>query len=383
MNQQRHALNFVMVLLILSLIGFQKIESFGQTRKLRKIQKIIDKATGENLVGVVVYIKFPQHKEWIGVSGFQDLENSKALETENVFATGSIGKMYNAVAAFKLVEDGKLQLDDKVSGYLPAEIVQTLPNGNLITIRHLLSNQSGLFNYENDSTLNELYLSGNLRLDTLSHQNVLKRYVTHHTPKVLPGTAYDYSSTNFMLLAMIMDQITPRGHTYYLRKEILLNYGYHKTYYRETPPQGLVNHYGDIKMDGKVENLTRETIETTNWFIGDDGIYAPIREAAHFLQALMGRKILKDETVAQMTTWNDFKKPDYGLGLMADKGFPYKFLIGHSGRGIGTTTDLFYFPHQNMTVGIFCNTGIRQSSPVIKKEYLEMRNKIVRKLFLF
>lgn len=383
MKHQRHVINFLVVLLILSLVGFLKIESLGQAKKFRKIQKILDKATARNLIGVAVYIKLPRQKEWIGVSGYQNIENSKALEAENLFATGSIGKMYNAVAILKLVENGKLQLDDKISIYLPAEMVQELPNGNLLTIRHLLGNQSGLFNYEHDSSLNELYLSGNLRLDTLTHEHVLKQYVVNHPPAALPGTVYDYSSTNFMLLAMIMDKVTPRRHTDYLRNEILLNYGYRNTFYRETPQKDLVNHYGDTNKDGEIENLTKETIETTNWFIGDDGIYASINDAAHFLQALMDGEILKEETVAQMTKWNDDKKPDYGLGLMADKGFPYKFLIGHSGRGIGTTTDLFYFPHQKMTVGIFCNTGIRQSSPVIKNEYLRMRNKIVRKLFLF
>jgi D-alanyl-D-alanine carboxypeptidase len=114
-----------------------------------------------------------------------------------------------------------------------------------------------------------------------------------------------------------------------------------------------------------------------------NGIYAPISEAAHFLEALMSGSLLKRETLELMTIWNDEKRPDYGLGLMADKSLPYKFLIGHSGRGIGTTTDLFYFPNQKMTVGIFCNTGIRQTSPIFKKEYLKMRSKIVKKLFLF
>jgi D-alanyl-D-alanine carboxypeptidase len=84
-----------------------------------------------------------------------------------------------------------------------------------------------------------------------------------------------------------------------------------------------------------------------------------------------------------MTIWNDVSKPDYGLGLMADKSFPYKFLIGHSGRGIGMTTDLFYFPEQDMTVAIFCNMGIRAALPEFKKAYLKMRKKIVKKLFLF
>lgn len=369
-------------LLLLAILFFVST-AYGQSRKFKKIQKSIDKATAEHLVGVVVYVKTSEGNEWLLASGTQNRESKKPMESSALFATGSIGKMYTAVAALKLVEQGKLRLDEKIGVYLPAWIVSDLPNGEMITIRHLLSNQSGLFNYENDPTLNELYLSGNLMLDTLSHENVLRRYVSNHPSTAFPGTKYQYSSTNFMLLAMIMDQVIPQGHTHFLRKEILYANGFDKTYYRETPPEKLVHHYGDLDKNGTVEDLTAKTTETTNWFIGDDGIYAPITEATHFLEALLNGNLLEKESLEQMTTWNDEQKPDYGLGLMADKSFPYKFLIGHSGRGIGTTTDLFYFPNQKMTVGIFCNTGIRQTSPGIKKTYLKMRSKIVKILFLF
>jgi D-alanyl-D-alanine carboxypeptidase len=184
-----------------------------------------------------------------------------------------------------------------------------------------------------------------------------------------------------MLLAMIMDKVCPDGHTNYLR-DLLKTNGFATTFYRSTPPR-LVNHYGDLNKDGVTEDLTSKTIETTNWFIGDDGIYATITDAGSFLESLMKGKILTKRSLDAMMTWNDPDKPDYGLGLMADKSFPYKFLVGHSGRGIGLTTDLFYFPHQDMTVAIFCNMGIRGSAPEFGKSYFKMRSKIVKKLFLF
>ncbi len=353
----------------------------GQPGKIKKVQKIIDKATQKYLVGVAVYIKMDGLEEWIGVAGLQDKEHNKMLEAKNIFAAASIGKMYNAVAALKLVEEGYFKLDDPISLYLSNEIVSNLPNGQQITIRHLLSHQTGLYNYENNPELNELYLSGKLKLDTLTHENALKRYVFGRAASMRPGTGFEYSSTNFMLLAMIMDKVLPQQHTAYLRM-LLAAGGYNNTYYRQTPPNNFINYYGDLNKDTQLENLTSQTIETTNWFTGDDGIYAPIDEAAHFLQDLMAGKIIKQESLQQMMTWNNEKKPDYGLGLMADKSFPYKFLLGHSGRGIGTTTDLFYFPKQKMTIGIFCNTGIRQTSPEIKAAYMKMRSKIVKKIFL-
>ena len=369
------------VILIIAFLGGMA-DTYGQTKKFNKIQKILKKSTNANLAGVAVYIKKNKQQEWIGVSGYADTENRIMLHKEHIFALGSIGKMYNAVAVLKLAEEGKLGLDDLIEKYLSKEVISSIPNGHAITLRHLLSHRSGLFNYEADSTLNEQYLSGNLKLDTLTHLNALLRYSFRHPAKFLPGTAFEYSSTNYVLLALIVDSILPEGHTAYLRNLLAKN-GYKNTFYREAPSKNLTEHYGDLNKDAKTENLSKQTIETTNWFIGDDGIYATIGDAAHFLQNLMNENILSKASLNQMMTWNNEKKPDYGLGLMADKGFPYKFLVGHSGRGIATTTDLYYFPKQKMTVAIFSNTGIRQVSPLIKKHYLKMRTKIVKKLFLF
>jgi D-alanyl-D-alanine carboxypeptidase len=368
-------LSFVYALLVFK-------NSQAQPRKTEKIQKIINRATSDLLPGISVYIKNSKNGEWIGVAGFADVEHKTPLQKNHVFAIGSIGKMYHAVAVLKLTEEGRLKLDDKISSNLPDEIIANLPNGELITVRHLLGNTSGLTNYEADPVLNELYISGKLSLDTLTHLNALRRYVFGKPAQGMPGEAYHYSSTNFMLLAMIMNNLIEQGHTDYLQKDVLVKNGFANTFYRQTPSQHLVNHYGDLNQDGQIENLTKQTIETTNWFMGDDGIYAPIDEAAHFLESLMKEKILSKESLKEMIIWNDPKKPDYGLGLMADKSFPYKFLMGHSGRGIGMTTDLFYFPEQDMTVAIFCNMGIRGAAPEFKKAYLKMRSKIVKRLFL-
>ena len=166
-------------------------------------------------------------------------------------------------------------------------------------------------------------------------------------------------------------------------RKLIGQHGFSNTYYRQTPPHKNVTYYGDLNKDEVAEDVTAQTIETTNWFMGDDGVYATIEDAAHFLQDLMKGKILNQQSLKEMTTWNNDKKPDYGLGLMADKSFPYKFLMGHSGRGIGTTTDLYYFPKQDMTVAIFCNNGLRAAAPGFGKSYNKMRARIIKKLFLF
>jgi D-alanyl-D-alanine carboxypeptidase len=370
-------------LLIIVILIFPITELFGNipAKKFKRIQKYLDKATHDNLTGVIVYIQSPKNGTWVGTSGYSNLEKKTLIQKDDILAMASIGKMYNAVAAMKLVEEGRIKLDDKIANYLPSEFVDNLPNGHEVTIRNLLGHTSGFASYEFDPELTQLYLSGQLRLDTLSHENVLRRYVFGKPSLSKPGTEFNYSSTNYMLLAMIMNSIIPEGHADYLRK-LISQLGLTNTYYKQTPPQKNVRYYADLNQDYVLENLTDKTFETTNWFIGDDGVYAPIDEAAQFLQALMNGRILSNNTLVEMKTGNTVKV-DTGLGLATDQSFPYGILYGHGGRAIAVTTDLYYFPRQGITIAIFCNNGLRGSTVDLKKSYNKMRTKIVKKLFLF
>lgn len=352
----------------------------AQEGKFRKIQKYIDDAT-ERLAGVSVYLKSPEMGEWVGVSGYSNLEEGQLLKREDVFGLASIGKMYVATAAVKLAQEGKYNLDDKISKYLSKEIIENIPNAEIVTIRQLLMHTSGFVDYERDTTLNRIYLEGKLSLDTLSHMEALERYMFGKPSLNVPGEEFHYSSTNYMLVTMVMDKVLEEGHEKYVRN-LLSELNLHKTWYKETPPN-LINHYGDINKDAITENLTAQTIELTNWLSGDDGIYATIDEAALFLQKLVKGEIVNEEFLKEMTTWNAEKNPDYGLGLEVGTGFPYRLTFGHSGSGISMRTDLYYFPKKDMTVAVFSNSGLRSASREYAKAYYKMVNRIVFKLFLF
>jgi D-alanyl-D-alanine carboxypeptidase len=379
----KHSLTVVAILLCFISVAAQSGQGGARLDKdFRKIQRYLGKATGDGLMGVVVHIQRGPSEIWTGSAGVADKETNEPMEGNRIFSLASVGKMYTAVATLKLVEKGMLKLDDKVSEYLPEEIITNLPNGPQVTIRHLLGNTSGWQNYDTDTSLNRLYLSGRLNLDTLSRMNALRRYGYGKPELAKPGKAYHYSSTNYLVLAMILDKVVPEGHTVYLRN-LLASAGLGDTYYRETPPARNVHYYGDLNQDDIVEDLTSQTFETTNWFTGDDGVYAPAGEAARFIRLLMEGAILSQETLSLMKTGNTGIKTDTGLGLMADKSFPYGQLYGHSGRGIGVTADVYYFPKRDISVVILCNTGLRGSAPKFRKAYLKMRSRIVKKLFLF
>jgi len=368
-------------LLALLLLYLTITNTYGQHRKLGKIQRIIDKATNDNLVGVAVYVKSPEFGELTLVSGYSSLEEKIKLKKQNIFGLASIGKTYTAAAVFKLIEDGKLNLEDKISLYLPQEIIENVQYAEEVTIRHLLGHTSGFYNYNTDPKLNGLYLSGQLKLDTVSHLEILQEYFYGKPATNKPNERFKYSSTNYLLLTMIVDKVLGESHVNYFRS-ILAQYGFKNTWYKETPPQ-LIQHYGDLNQDGVSENLTTQVVETTNWYSGDDGFYASISEAGAFMEMLMKGEILNQNSLEAMMTWDNEKNPDYGLGIEIDKGFPYGLIMGHSGSGIGMRNDLYYSPKHDLLVGIFCNSGLRSASRSFAKTYYKMQKNIILKLFLF
>ena len=110
-----------------------------------EIQAAMDDLTASGLPpGMVVWIDTPEYR-FAGASGFADLMNDTPMPPEGAFRIGSITKMFTATVIIQLAEEGVLTLDDPLALWLP-EVAEQLPYGDQITLRHLLTHTSGLFN---------------------------------------------------------------------------------------------------------------------------------------------------------------------------------------------------------------------------------------------
>jgi D-alanyl-D-alanine carboxypeptidase len=352
-------------------------------RKYLKIQKKLDQAIGEGLVGLTCFIQHPKYGKWTGFSGYSNSGKKTPITGDNIFYIASISKTYMAAATLICVQDGLINLDDSISGYLPFEITENVPNAKLLTIRQLLNMTSGIPNYDRNQELNKAYINHKINLDTISHLEILRDYIYGTEAYFPPGSDYSYSSTNYMLLAMIIDSATNKPHADVFSK-MFKDFGFDQTFYKnEFPPKDkLVKAYGDLDSNGELEDISQMQQETTRWFVGDDGVMASVSDCALFMEKLVKGNILKQKSTNEMLTWVMPDDPDYGLGLMYDKSFPYKEAIGHSGSAIGACCDVFYFPKQDITIAILSNTGKRVGDEKYKKAYNKLRRKIIFKLFM-
>lgn len=164
--------------------------------------------------------------------GYRDAEHHIALKTTDPFHICSITKVFTAVAALRLVDQGRLSLDATLLQVL-GEPAAAIPTADRITVAQLLDHSSGIYPTNNDMT----YLNTMLGAGADPHRvwapedMVALAYRGRNEPVAEPGVGHHYSDTNYILLGMIVAKVTgrPLGET--IRTNLLEPLGMTSTYF--------------------------------------------------------------------------------------------------------------------------------------------------------
>ena len=147
-----------------------------------------------------VVIRSPELGDWATTFGTRTLGGTQPVTLSDHVRIGSNTKTMTGTVILQLVDEGKLHLDDPVSMYRP-----DVPNGEQITITELLSMRSGLYNYSESLELNQALDQTPTRVWS---PDELLAIAFRQPPSFAPGAAYQYSNTNFVLLGVIIQQLT-------------------------------------------------------------------------------------------------------------------------------------------------------------------------------
>lgn len=145
--------------------------------------------------------------------GYASIEFGIKNEINSCFSIASMSKQFTAFAIMLLYEKKMLDIDKSAQLYLPAD----MKIDESITVHHLLSHTSGLYNFynfEND------FFAGYNRMD-YSRNDFFQRYI-NKKPTKPPGTAYDYNNSNYNLLAWIIENVSGEKYEDYIRNNIFL-----------------------------------------------------------------------------------------------------------------------------------------------------------------
>ena len=163
------------------------------------LQTVVDATARELMLpGAMVLLRTPQD-EFAVAYGTTQLGHATTPSADTHFRIASNTKTMTAAVILQLAQEGKLQLDDPVSKYVPG-----VPDGDRITVAELLEMRSGLYNY-----LESPALSASADRDPTRawKPEELLAIAFAHPPNFPPGTAFEYNNTNYALLGLIAERV--------------------------------------------------------------------------------------------------------------------------------------------------------------------------------
>jgi D-alanyl-D-alanine carboxypeptidase len=275
--------------------------------------------------------------------GLANVELKVPATPETVYQIQSITKQFTATAIMMLVEQQKIDLDEKVGHYLEG----TPKTWENITIRHLLTHTSGIKDFINEPT-------ASLRLD-VSEDDVFQATV----PRPLnftPGEKYSYSNTNYHLLAMILRKVAGQSYGEFLKERIFEPLGMQHTQIVSLSAIVPNRAAGYVKRQGQLRN--GEYIAPTVLGYAGGGIMSTVLDMAKWDSALYTEKLLKQSSLDQMWTparLNNGKFDNYGFGWSVTKVNGHRFVSHNGAHSTGFNTHIGRYPDDRLTVIVLAN----------------------------
>lgn len=275
--------------------------------------------------------------------GFANLELQAPATKDSVYEIGSISKQFASEALMLLVEDGKLNLDDPIRKYLPANAPETWQN---ITIRNLLNHTSGLkdwteikeFSYRREYSPEEFI-------------DLVKGFPLGFQP----GDNWLYSNTNLPLIGIIVERASGQSFEDLVNERVIkpLNF-----------PSIRFKHQEDVVPDRATGYVLRNGV----WKNGEPfrprviaasgGILANVVDLARWWEAVMNGRVVKQSSLDQMlkpTKLNDGRSVAHGFAFFTDT-FNGHNLIQHFGSTVGGFGSIVrYYPREKVTVAVIGN----------------------------
>jgi D-alanyl-D-alanine carboxypeptidase len=306
-----------------------------------------------SLPGAIVGIWQDGKAPYVRAFGVRDTASRLPMATNLYMRIGSTTKSFTVTAILQLVEQHKIGLDDPIDAYVPG-----VPDGTAITIRELAEMRSGLSDYVTD--ISPTVLADPAR--QWSPQQVLATSFSH--PLLFaPGTQFNYSNANTVLLGQVVEKATGQSLGTYLNQHI---FGpEHLTH--TISPTGAA--FPSPHAQGYTPTPEGTTVNATDWnpsWGGAAGAMISTLDDLHtWVPDVATGKLLTPATQRQRLQFlpaGSQGVAEYGLGLEDANGW-----IGHSGTIAGYQSQPYYLPSQRTTMVVLLNSGNAEGMVALSK----------------
>ncbi|WP_205878483.1 serine hydrolase domain-containing protein [Mycobacterium camsae] len=185
--------------------------SATSTVKASTSQNVLDTAVKPDGPGCSAAVGVEGKVTWTGVAGLANLANGAKITAETVFDIGSVSKQFTATAVLLLAAAGKLSMDDALAQYLP----EMPPWATNVTLTQLMHHTSGIPDY-----IGLLQQQGFSYADRTTEAQALQALVAAPELMFRPGTRFQYSNSNYLLLGEVVHRLSGKTLPDYLSAEI-------------------------------------------------------------------------------------------------------------------------------------------------------------------
>jgi len=275
--------------------------------------------------------------------GYANLELAVPMPENASFEIGSVTKQFTSAAILKLVEEGRLSLEDDFTQYLDFDT-----KGRSITINSLLNHTSGIPSYT------ELPEFGNIFYRSYDRDTLL-RLVEKNDFLFEPGEALIYNNSAYFFLGLIIEEISGMSYEDYLMERFFVPLGMNNTYYSSTSKVIPNKAYG---YDYSENILNQKQYIDHTWPYSAGSLSSTADDLLLWMIALHERTIISEKLYDILTNpghLNDGTKVRYAMGLANYMNFGNKE-IGHGGGIPGFLSETKYFPDEDLFIICLINT---------------------------
>ena len=298
--------------------------------------------------------------EYIHAYGDATLNPKKAAKPDMRYAIGSISKQFTAAAILLLEQEGKLSINDPVSKWLP-----DLTQADEVTIKKLLSHTSGYQDFWPQDYVPPMML------ESMPPEEILNRWAKIPLD-FEPGTRWQYSNTNFVIAALIVEKITKESFYEFLQKNILeplklssaVNFDKGK-FTKEDPTAYMQYGLGPLRPAPQ---------EGSGWMAGAGELAMTPQDLAKWDISIINQSLLNPKSYKQLETEVLLKNgigTGYGLGVHVGMEKNHR-KISHGGEVSGFTAYNAVFPDDSAAVVVTVNQDASPATEAIAERIFDI-----------
>ncbi|HEY9180800.1 MAG TPA: serine hydrolase domain-containing protein, partial [Candidatus Baltobacteraceae bacterium] len=276
--------------------------------------------------------------------GLRDVDARLPVDAQTSFAIGSVTKQFTAAAIMLLQQQGKLSVDDNLAKYLP-----NAPHASEVTLRNLLTHTSGIVGFTEVPNFS-------LLLPTPSSPERIISTVAGKPLAFEPGTRWEYSNTNFVLLGMVIAKIAGEPYPDFLQQHLFGPLRLRRSWFTRTEEI----HADDAR--GYTEFMfglpdEHAYLADWSWYDAAGGLTMSAADLARWNIALDAGRVVSPQSFAQMTTpftLTNGKSTGYGFGIGVGSVFG-RPTVGHDGLVSGFSSENLTFPKDRVAIVLLAN----------------------------